>query len=484
MKILVKLLLIAVLSVNSVFAQLNFRITGTVAPEMQGNVQLRIDKTFLNRAHQINSGMINDGRISIKAILDRNHIAELSSKYFSIPIYIEPNDSLNIDLTEATSNYASYITGTGAEENKFLQKFLKQFGDDFNDSLDQLKILSTTIDAYENFLFKERRAQMDFLNSDPNSKNFTPSFIAFIENEIRYHYWKSLYSYPIINANSDSKILTVNPLPDIMLENFDKVKVNNDSAMICHSYREFLKYYVIYTTSKANEFKKFKDTKVSTDRKYNIAREKLESNIFLYWLAKYTIDEHMKLTPSTVKGLLVSLKDADVSSNYFGIVNDLCLARANAPENLDVQKPAGKLDGNEAGLVDLKGKPVTFAKFKGKVVYIDFWASWCGPCRKMMPFSKQMHDQLTEKQKKDIVFLYISIDADSASWRKAMTDLEIEGTHFISPGNWSSKVCKYFNISSIPRYMIMNKAGDIVDFNAKRPADPAVLQELIKLSGE
>jgi len=43
---------------------------------------------------------------------------------FSIPIYVEPNDSMNIDLTEATSNYANYITGTGAEQNKFLQKFI------------------------------------------------------------------------------------------------------------------------------------------------------------------------------------------------------------------------------------------------------------------------------------------------------------------------------------------------------------------------
>ena len=484
MKNHIKLLFIAVLSANSVFAQLNFKIEGTVAPEMQGNIQLRIDKTYLHRAHEINGGVINDGRFSLKAILERNYIIELSSKYFNIPIYVEPGDSLKINLTEATSDYANYLSGTGAEQNKFLQKFSKQFSDDFNDSLNQIKVLSSTIDAYENFLFKERKAQMDFAKGDPSRKNYSSSFNTFIDNEINYHYWKSLFAYPIINANSDTKILTVNPLPDIMLENFDKVKLNNDTAMICDSYRDFLKYYIIYSTSKANEFKKFKDPKVSSDRKYNVAREKLEGNIFLYWLSRFTIEEYLKLPPSTVKGLLVSLKDADVGNIYFSNVNDLCIAKANQPDNIDDQKPAGKIDGSEAGLLDLKGKPVTFAKLKGKVVYIDFWASWCGPCRKMMPFSKQMHEQLTDKQKKDIVFLYISIDADTASWRKAMIDLGIEGTHFISPGNWGSKVCRYFNISSIPRYMIMNKAGDIVDYNAKRPADPAVLEQLIKLSME
>jgi hypothetical protein len=102
----------------------------------------------------------------------------------------------------------------------------------------------------------------------------------------------------------------------------------------------------------------------------------------------------------------------------------------------------------------------------------------------MMPYSKQMHAGLTAKQKKNIVFLYISIDADTASWRKAINDLGIEGTLWISPGNWKSKACNYFQIGSIPRYMIMNKQGVIVDMNAKRPADPEVLQTLLKLADE
>jgi hypothetical protein len=102
----------------------------------------------------------------------------------------------------------------------------------------------------------------------------------------------------------------------------------------------------------------------------------------------------------------------------------------------------------------------------------------------MMPYSKQMHEQLTEKQKKDIVFLYISIDADTNAWRKGMQALGLEGTMAISPGNWSSPACRYFQINSIPRYMIMDKKGNIVDYNAKRPADPAVLEELIKLTAD
>ena len=95
-----------------------------------------------------------------------------------------------------------------------------------------------------------------------------------------------------------------------------------------------------------------------------------------------------------------------------------------------------------------------------------------------------MRGWLDGKQKKKIVFLYISIDADPASWKKGINDLGIEGVNVNSAGNWNSKVCAYFQINSIPRYMIMNKKGDIVEYNAPRPADPSVLDKLLKYADE
>ena len=101
-----------------------------------------------------------------------------------------------------------------------------------------------------------------------------------------------------------------------------------------------------------------------------------------------------------------------------------------------------------------------------------------------MPASKRLHDQLTEKQRKSIVFLYISIDGVKENWTKAMQDIGMQGVNVISPGNWSSPACIYYQINSIPRYMIMDKKGDIVDLNAPRPDDPDLLNRLLRLSEE
>lgn len=484
-KSLIQILLFIVLSVHTAEAQPNFFINGNLPSNMPGNVNIKIDKTFLHRSFEFNGATIIDGHFQIKYNLDRNYIIDLTNSHFTIPVYAEAGEDLILKVTYEDSKKSFTFSGNGGEQNNFLREFTNRFKDNFNDSLSEIQMLNTSIDAFESSLFEKRKAQREFLKTEGKQKKYSADFNKYIENEINYHFWKELFAFPIINANKDSKILTVNEIPAIMLENFNQVKINNDSALISKSYRDFIKYYIIYSSSKSNGFKKFDNLASSAERKSSIGREKLEGNIFNYWLSRYTLEEFGSLKPSSVKKLLTTLKETDTNKTYWEIVNGVCKDKANSPDEPPVpQTVPVMMDGAGAGLMDIKGKPVKLTSLKGKVVYIDFWASWCGPCRKMMPFSKSMHEQLTEKQRKEIVFLYISIDQDTAAWKKAINDLGMEGTQFISPGNWQSKACQYFQIGSIPRYMIMNKKGEIIDLNARRPADTAVLQQLIGLTLE
>jgi thiol-disulfide isomerase/thioredoxin len=482
-KILLVLLLITVHS----FAQDRAMLTGKM-PMTTGVASLSWDKNYLGRSPVVTEQNFTNGTFAFSDKVMQSTVMKLTTPVYTIPVYLEPETELTVEMIEKGPNqYGIELKGKGSVENMFLQRFFGKFANSFNDSAVKVRILSMSIDQFENSIFKDKKEQTNFVKGDSAFSGLSALFKTFIDEEISYHYWHQLLMYPIHRANQDSKILEVTPLPDLMLENLQTVKASNQRALVNDSYREFLKYYVIYFTSKKNAFKKFTDYAISADRKTAVAKETLDEGVFTYWLARFTLDECEHLSPYTIKKQLGMLKEVDKEKVYASVVNEVCnpFISKNTATSATAKGSSNPSQEDEGlDLTDLNGKKVSLTDFKGKVVYIDFWASWCGPCRAMMPASKQLHEQLSEKEKKDIVFLYISIDANQDAWKKGINDMQIQGVNVISPGNWQSKACSYFRINGIPRYMIMNKKGDIVVFDAKRPIDPTLLDDLRKLVAE
>jgi len=119
--------------------------------------------------------------------------------------------------------------------------------------------------------------------------------------------------------------------------------------------------------------------------------------------------------------------------------------------------------------------------YKGKVVYIDFWAPWCGPCMGEMPDSKKLHKELSGK---DVVFLYIAIDCTRQSWEKTIKEQGLEGEHYFANVNEAKLLSGKFNISGIPHYVLIDKEGKVKDDNASRPSEASKtlrkINELLK----
>jgi thiol-disulfide isomerase/thioredoxin len=218
---------------------------------------------------------------------------------------------------------------------------------------------------------------------------------------------------------------------------------------------------------------------------YKLIETKLKGNSKSYLLAKLLINSCSKIDAELGKQMLANLKELDKETKVYKYVQQHCgsALAAKAAEKKS-EKTITKESSAYPVLLNAEGKEVYIDQFKGKVVYIDFWASWCGPCRGQFPFSKKLHASMSKKELEKIVFLYISIDDNEEHWKKAIEQNALEGIHGLSKGGWSSEVCKFFNISSIPRYMILNKSGKIVEQDAKRPSDESLREDLLKLMAE
>ena len=111
---------------------------------------------------------------------------------------------------------------------------------------------------------------------------------------------------------------------------------------------------------------------------------------------------------------------------------------------------------------------------RGKWLYVDFWASWCAPCRRTMPASVKLKKDLKNE---NIEFLYFSIKDDKERWRAAIISDSIQdGQHYFVENSNTSRVLEELGVKTIPHYIIYNPEGEVVQGFADRPGRGAKKQ--------
>jgi len=171
---------------------------------------------------------------------------------------------------------------------------------------------------------------------------------------------------------------------------------------------------------------------------------------------------HLKTLAVVLMGLFIGITLTSAVSKVQPMANEKTDQKTKEKpqtEGIHFINPINK-DGSEKLFTDV------ISQFKGKVVYIDFWASWCPPCRQQMPYSANLH---REYEGKDVVFLYVSFDRSEAAWKKGIEKYNIQGYHILPQQKLGMDINSKYQVTGIPRYMLVDKNGKVVNTDAPRP---------------
>lgn len=181
--------------------------------------------------------------------------------------------------------------------------------------------------------------------------------------------------------------------------------------------------------------------------------------------------DFQKLDSAKLDPNFVTLQKQNIEASLFGL------------KQYYAQKLVGKkMNNSKAPNFDYEnhaGGKTTLESLRGKYVYIDLWATWCGPCRAEIPFLKELEKGLHDK---NIAFVSISTDSekDHEKWRTFVKEKELTGIQLYAD-RANMDFIKAFNVNSIPRFILIDPTGIVLDADAARPSDPKLKEQLAGL---
>ena len=231
------------------------------------------------------------------------------------------------------------------------------------------------------------------------------------------------------------------------------------------------------------------------NKQYQEASEKKENKKMEQIQAEYGTAEKQMVTQvkQLLPGMGTSLA-ALFATNFLNVENDFptldTLARRFEKENSNspqakgfignIARIRGVMVGSEApeiALNDTTGAAISLSSLRGKYVLIDFWASWCGPCRNENPNVVRMYNKFKEK---GFAIYSVSLDKDRESWLRAIRNDNLTWTHVSDLKFWQSAAAQKYGVNAIPATFLVDKEGKIVAKNLRGEALEQKLAEVLK----
>ncbi len=382
-----------------------------------------------------------------------------------IPSFIaHPGDNIHIDFQSVID---IKFTGDAEKTNTDLYHYISQYYSNYDEEKEKLYFRALDTASFravcENTRVEMLKKRAEFIDKyQPNDEVKT-----WTKNYINIHYYEALINfYDTYNYMQIIKKPGIIPakLKEQAIPDDDLDKIYNASLLNTDSYR-----LIKLLSGNFKGMVPAKDVFIKKSNKNDLIPQMIAAFPFYMELNKNNAEYFDKFRNKF---------DTEIQAGF--IKQPLLKYYAEVKKNLANPKIASDAILNNAS--GTTGKSILDSiknQNRGKVIYVDFWATWCGPCKAELPFS----EKLIQKYKgKDVAFVFVCLDSPKDTWKLNLADMKLEGNQYYCDRKQSMGIMKGFNITGIPYYMMINKHGDITENgNGLRPHDPLTVHKLDKL---
>ena len=375
-------------------------------------------------------------------------------------VLLQPNKSLNADIK--LEPFEIKFKGDEAEKSTYANMYYNTFSNSYDLIPDSMAVKFATFADAKTFVNSELGKMEDVIKTI-SDKEFASQAQAAIDDQRS----ASLVGYGISREKLGKTMVNESDFMSY-ISDIDK----NDTLQATKIYNYLEWYYAahpsLYTPMQAEgaKVKYLAEYTQNQDVRNKVANFYILNIMFL---ANWGLDT----SSEEYKDLYEQYLQVSTDTTYYQFVK----------ENLkNIASKAQGTDAVEFDITDINGKELQFTNIlgNGKVTYIDFWATWCGPCKKEIPYLAKL---ATEYEGKNIRMVSISIDTDKNAWIKKINEDNPKWEQYIVPDVEKCQGLNAYGINSIPRFMLFDSEGKLYKSTAPRPSDPEIkvlINNLIK----
>jgi len=451
-------------------------------------------------------------------IFNTSHL-DVQGNYYSV--FLEPGKDLRIKIS---SNSIEYIGDNGLSNNQ-ITLLDDTINKKFQKEIEHCSFLHTTDIVYHDYIEEQinlAKMKLEFINEFEKTHNISEDVLNAIKKDAFYAAAKSwiCFRYDYSEGYPQERDTLFNNFYEDLFESYP---VNDRNALVSREYIDYISNIkTVFSQSKSfgtlndfamnsnlfskgelhlieglnkrdtsitksNEFKQFynEDTKKSLrelsqryyfnnilrsckDMPNGIGRDLIISQGLSYHYFTYS---YIQPTEKEWERIEELIETKFIFNNLLDLDNSY-------------KNKTSALEGSNKIPESIRESAINlsndlFGEYLGKVVYIDFWATWCGPCRIEIPYSKMLIEHFRDE---DIVFLFLCCKSNKQDWENSIAHEKLDGEHYFINDSEYSELSALYEVNGLPTYILINKQGKVVNKNAPRPSSKeTIINEIQKL---